>query len=393
MKKDVKFTIFTGFYNYLDNIETLYESIKAQTNRNWEWLICDDYSESPDVIKKLKEIEANDSRVRVIYPKWKKHYYWNVPVSEASGEFIILQDSDDRMHAKLLESYLYHFEKFPELAIIGSSSILKNENPNGHSVGAKYVRYGEASNFMEALERNVYSISGDARGYRKSAIMHRGEIVRENEYTSSMGDDILKMLNYEECGKFVCLPRVLHDYSFREGSVSGPMWEFRGESKEVIQRENNSMREKAKARNDREYMDSIFSYYDGSFDRMYQMYHSNLGRISYRASVEYYNRNITARDRIKIGELYFDHDFHFNSKTNHSSHLIFSVGSVDDIVAYSERTSVIEDSLEEIVITLESGAKEIKDQMESAIYASGFGGWYFIDYGDLYTYLINPRTR
>ena len=45
------------------------------------------------------------------------------------------------------------------------------------------------------------------------------------------------------------------------------------------------------------------------------MYYSNLGSITYRARAEYYNNKINARDRNRISELYFDHDFFFNEKT------------------------------------------------------------------------------
>ena len=111
MRSDIKFTIFTGFYNYLDNLERLYEAIANQTYSNWEWLVCDDFSDDPEVLKALISLEEKDSRIRVIYPKWKKHYYWNLPISESSGEFILVQDSDDLMYPKLLECYLYHLEK------------------------------------------------------------------------------------------------------------------------------------------------------------------------------------------------------------------------------------------------------------------------------------------
>jgi glycosyltransferase involved in cell wall biosynthesis len=392
MGSDIKFTIFTGFYNYLDDLEKVYESIKNQTYSNWEWLVCDDFSDDPAVLEALKNLEKNDSRIRVIYPKWKNHYLWNLPVSESTGDFILAQDSDDLMYPKLLECYLYHFEKFPELSVMGATSVLRGGNVTGHSIGAKYVKYNGSSNYIEALENNVNSISGDARCFRKSAISHRGEIARDGEYMYSTAEDILKMLNYEECGKILCLPRTLHDYTYREGSLSGPMWQSRGVSLSDIEAEDKGMMAKAESRKSRETLESIHYHYDGSFDSLYQMYYSNLGSITYRARVEYYNSDLNARDRNRIGELYFDHDFWFNKKIEHPSHLIFSIKNIQDIETFTNRLSTIDPSLEQIVVTLEIEALDIRSDMESAIHNAGFSWWYFIDFSKI-TFILNPKGR
>ena len=377
MGSDIKFTIFTGFYNYLDDLEKVYESIKNQTYSNWEWLVCDDFSDDTVVLETLKNLEKNDSRIRVIYPKWKNHYYWNLPVSESAGEFILVQDSDDLMYPKLLECYLYHFKKFPELSVIGATSVMRGGNVTGHSIGAKYVKYKGSSNYIEALKNDVHSISGDARCFRKSAILHRGDIVRD----------------YEECGKILCLPRALHDYTYRTGSVSGPMWQSRGISIESIDKEHQEMIAKAKTRRDRETLESIHNHYDSSFDSLYQMYYSNLGSITYRARAEYYNNKINARDRNRISELYFDHDFFFNEKIEYPSHLIFSVKNLDDIETFANRLSTMDSSIEQITITLETEAQGIKSEMESAIYNAGFPSWYFIDFWNMFTFILNPKAR
>ena len=388
---EIKFTIFTGFYNYLDNLETLYQSIKNQTYPNWEWLVCDDFSQGSEVSERLKLLSSIDSRIRVIYPNWKNQYYWNLPISESKGEFIVVQDSDDKMHSKLLECYLYNFNKFPELAVIGSTSILRDDISIGSPMGAKFVRYNGASNYIEGLEKNVQSVSGDARAFRKSAILHKGEITRDGEYEYTMAEDILKMTNYEECGKFLCLPRTLHDYTFRVGSVSGPMWQLRGVPMNMIEKENSEILERAKSRKDRKKLDSILDYYDRSFNSMYQMYYSDLGNIKYRARVEYHNSNLSARDRNLISELYFDHDFIFNEKSPHPSHLIFSIRNESDIENFKNRLSVIDKSIVSIIVTAEEEAQDIKEKIESSIYEVGLNGWYFIGYGGVFTYCITPE--
>ena len=40
----MKFTLVTSFYNGENFIEQLYEKIKSQTYKNWEWIVTDDFS-------------------------------------------------------------------------------------------------------------------------------------------------------------------------------------------------------------------------------------------------------------------------------------------------------------------------------------------------------------
>jgi hypothetical protein len=122
------------------------------------------------------------------------------------------------------------------------------------------------------------------------------------------------------------------------------------------------------------------------------MYYTELGEIRYRARVEYHNDNLTARNKSRIKELYFDHDFWFNTVISHPSHLIFSIKNLNDIQKFSDRVSAIDKSIELITITLEKEAQEIRSDMESAMYNAGFHWWYFIEYLHLFTFKINPKS-
>lgn len=35
----------------------------------------------------------------------------------------------------------------------------------------------------------------------------------------------------------------------------------------------------------------------------------------------------------------------------------------------------------------------IKSEMESAIYNAGFPPWYFIDFWNMFTFILNPKAR
>jgi hypothetical protein len=71
--------------------------------------------------------------------------------------------------------------------------------------------------------------------------------------------------------------------------------------------------------------------------------------------------------------------------------LIFSIKDLNDIQVFSDRVAKIEPSVEQIVITLEEEAKDLRNEMESAFYEAGIGAWYFIAFYDLFTYRINAK--
>ena len=56
-------TIFTPAYNRAYTLHKCYESLKKQTNKDFEWLIIDDGS-TDNSIKKLEQIK--DSRIKLI---------------------------------------------------------------------------------------------------------------------------------------------------------------------------------------------------------------------------------------------------------------------------------------------------------------------------------------
>lgn len=90
-------TIFTPVYNRAYIIPQLYESLKKQTSKDFEWLIVDDGSS--DNIKELVDLwveKEKDFPIRFIFQKnGGKHTAINRGVQLAQGEFFFIVDSDD----------------------------------------------------------------------------------------------------------------------------------------------------------------------------------------------------------------------------------------------------------------------------------------------------------
>ena len=97
-------TVFTPTYNRAYTLPKLYESLKRQTSRDFEWLIVDDGSS--DGTRKLVEgwIDAEEIDIRYIYQEnGGKPSAHNRGAREALGELFICVDSDDYLTDNAVE--------------------------------------------------------------------------------------------------------------------------------------------------------------------------------------------------------------------------------------------------------------------------------------------------
>lgn len=89
-------TIFTPVFNRAYIITQLYESLCRQTDKNFEWVVVDDGSD--DNIDELMAGFLAERKIDIKYikqPNGGKHTAINRGVSEASGIFFMIVDSDD----------------------------------------------------------------------------------------------------------------------------------------------------------------------------------------------------------------------------------------------------------------------------------------------------------
>ena len=108
-----KVSIVTPAYNAADSIREVYESIKNQTFKDWEWLVVDDCSKD-DTFKILGDIAAKDHRVRIFQnPKNSRAAVSrNFATQMATGKFIAFLDADDMWKPKKLEHQIKFMEKY-----------------------------------------------------------------------------------------------------------------------------------------------------------------------------------------------------------------------------------------------------------------------------------------
>jgi glycosyltransferase involved in cell wall biosynthesis len=109
-------TVFTPTYQRADTLPRVYESLVAQTSRDFEWLIIDDGStdETVDLVRRWISDDPPFA-IRYVYQENRgKHVADNRAVAEARTELIATLDSDDRYLPQTIASFLEIWRGIPE---------------------------------------------------------------------------------------------------------------------------------------------------------------------------------------------------------------------------------------------------------------------------------------
>lgn len=109
------FTVFTPTYNRAHTLHRCYGSLKAQTFRDFEWLIVDDGSE--DGTAELVAGWQKEGLVPLRYealPHGGAHRVHNHCLKTAAGQLYIKLDSDDGCVPQALERLWHHWQSIPE---------------------------------------------------------------------------------------------------------------------------------------------------------------------------------------------------------------------------------------------------------------------------------------
>lgn len=113
-------TVFTPTYNRAHLLPRLYESLKAQTNHDFEWIIVDDGStdNTEGIVKEWLQLEDSGTNLHPLgsiryirQSNGGKHRAINRGVQEARGELFFIADSDDYLPKESLAKVAMCYEK------------------------------------------------------------------------------------------------------------------------------------------------------------------------------------------------------------------------------------------------------------------------------------------
>ncbi len=167
------FTVFTPSYNRAHCLHRVYESLQAQTFRNFEWLIVDDGS-TDNTQELIEQWQAGaDFPIHYIYQENAgKHMAFNRGVQEARGEFFLTLDSDDACVPEALERFKYHWDLIPdELKEKFSAVTALCKDQYGKLVGNSFPFDPTDSDSLEIHYR--FKVKGEKWGFQRTDVLRR----------------------------------------------------------------------------------------------------------------------------------------------------------------------------------------------------------------------------
>jgi len=168
-----QFTVFTPTYNRGHTLPRVYESLRAQTFRAFEWLIVDDGS--TDGTAELAATWKNQAPFPVRYffhENAGKHVAFNRGVREAWGELFLGVDSDDALVPEALERFLFHWNAIPSAQRAQFSAVTALcKDQHGNRIGTRFPFDPTDSDSLEMQYR--YKDKGDKCGFQRTEVLRR----------------------------------------------------------------------------------------------------------------------------------------------------------------------------------------------------------------------------
>jgi len=167
------FTVFTPTFNRARTLHRVYESLSAQTYRDFEWLVVDDGSS--DDTRELIDTWQRQARFPLRYicqPNQGKHVAFNRGVREARGELFLCLDSDDGCVPKALERLKHHWDRIPcsQRHRFSAVTVLCMDEL-GELVGSRFPLDITDSDSLEI--RYQHKVKGEKWGFQRTDVLRR----------------------------------------------------------------------------------------------------------------------------------------------------------------------------------------------------------------------------
>jgi FkbM family methyltransferase len=185
------FTVFTPIFNRRDTIGRVWDSLRAQTCRDFEWVVVDDGS--TDGVGDLLGAYVAEADFPVQLARQEnggKHVAWNRGVAMARGELFVPADSDDAFVPETLERFRGYWLSIPEEDRPGFSgvNVLCRDPVTGEIVGTPFPKSPMVSQNLELTYR--HRVRGEKWGCLRTAVLREvpfpaAEVLRGSCVTES----------------------------------------------------------------------------------------------------------------------------------------------------------------------------------------------------------------
>lgn len=143
-------TVLTPTYNRQESIKNLWESLRIQTKKDFEWLVIDDGStdNTKALIKQLQAV--SDFPIRYIYKdNGGKHTALNVGIREIKSELTFIVDSDDTLSLDAIETISRYHRRYGGDSRLCGYTFLRRF-PNGKINGKSFEPNEMIANYIDA---------------------------------------------------------------------------------------------------------------------------------------------------------------------------------------------------------------------------------------------------
>ncbi len=180
---DHKYTIFTPTFNRRHTLPAVFESLLAQTYKDFEWIIVDDGSTDA-----TGELVASWQKrawfpIRYLYQQNSgKHIAINVGIGEARGELFLTLDSDDRCVPTALARLKYYWDTIPKDQREGFSAVTALcMDEGGQIVGDRFPVNVLDSDPLETQYR--YKLKGDKWGFQRTDVFRQFPFLSDSGFS------------------------------------------------------------------------------------------------------------------------------------------------------------------------------------------------------------------
>ncbi|HWE02302.1 MAG TPA: glycosyltransferase [Tepidisphaeraceae bacterium] len=207
-------TVYMPAYNVGPFVRQAVESILNQTFGDFEFIVIDDGS-TDDTLAVLKELEARDSRIRLVSrPNMGVSRTANEAIALARGEFLARIDGDDVAQATRLEKQLIYLRAHSQCVAVGCGVLLIDED------GLPLYMMPQVEFDHERIEAALWS--GGWPMVQPACMFRRDAVVAVGGYRThlSLHEDHDLFLRLAERGTLENLPDVLQWYRQRLTSLT-----------------------------------------------------------------------------------------------------------------------------------------------------------------------------
>lgn len=163
-------TILTPTFNRASLLPILYSSLLSQKEKNFEWIVVDDGSaDGTDEMVLSWKNKTKDFPIILIHQEnGGKHRAINNGIKKASGDFVLIVDSDDYLTDNATEFISQHLEEVSDIGFAGLAC-LRGDSITGETLNGQR----EDGTFVDAtnIEREHLGLGGDLAEIYKTSVL------------------------------------------------------------------------------------------------------------------------------------------------------------------------------------------------------------------------------